>query len=242
MNGRLLDLLVEPVLWLIASGSGAILAALFIKKYFKIGEEAKPFILGIGMFALFFTIARTIETIRRYFGIGSYYDIIDTNFGITGLNLGFRFTYYIISYTGIAIFYFVFERNVIKTGLKKNTRYILTIFSLAEIFFTCMLYFTGAAVWAMTGVIVLFFVIAFVPIYFFLYLAKTALSREQKIAWLIVTVGFVLFVLGVMGDLPEAYMITQYIPAEFIHYGTPLLQAGGSILMGSGFAIIYKNV
>jgi len=238
MNGKFPILPIEPILWLIASGIFIIISCFFLIKYFKSDREAK-FILGVGMFALFFTIARTIETIRRYFGIGNYYDILEYNFGIRDLNLALRLIYYLISYIGIAVFYYVFEKNIIKKGMNKDTKYVLTIFSLAEIFFTYMLYFTAAALWAMVGVVSLFFVIAFVPIYFFLYLAKTALTRKQEFAWIVITIGFCLFVIGVMGDLPEAYMVTRYLPEELIHYGTPILQASGGILMGTGFALIY---
>ena len=72
--------------------------------------------------------------------------------------------------------------------------------------------------------------------------------KGQKIAWVIVTIGFILVLLGVMADLPETFLVvTQYMGASFfspelIHYGTPILQALGAIFLTIGFARIYKNV
>jgi hypothetical protein len=134
-----------------------------------------------------------------------------------------------------------------KKGMKKNTYYILTIFSAAEGISSFLLYFTGAAVWVLYGVIAFFFVVVVFPVIFFLYLSKMAIMKGQKIGWIVVTFGHILFLLGVMFDLPEAYLvITQYmgtsLPQVLIHYGTPVLQASGAILLGVGFATIYKNV
>lgn len=243
---------IEPPLWFMVSGILAIITIYFINKYIKFGKinkEARPFILGIAVFIGSYIIARTIETIRRYW-IGSYYDIITATppFTITGLNLILRLSYYIISWTSITFFYYMFEQHVMKKGMKKNTHYVLTIFSAAEGIFSCLLYFTAAAAWVMYGVICFFFVIVFFPIIFFLYLSKMAPTKGQQIGWIFVTIGFILVLLGIMLDLPESYwVVTHYMgspffPPELIHYGTPILQAAGAILLGIAFANIYKNV
>ncbi len=247
MNGGFVDLMLEPPLWFLVSGIFAIITFYFINKYRKIGEEARPFILGIIIFVGCFTIARTIETIRRYW-IGSYYDIIDSHFSITGLNLVLRLSYYLIAWAAITIFYFMFEKHIMKKGMNINTRYILSICSAAEGTFSCILYFTAAAQWVLYCVSILFFVIVFFPIIFFLYLSKMAPMKGQKIAWIIVTIGFILVLLGVIADLPETFLVvTQYMGASFfspelIHYGTPILQALGAFFLTIGFARIYKNV
>ncbi len=247
MIGEFVDLLLEPILWLIVSGIITILAIFFILKYRKIEEEAKPFIFGLILFICCFLIARTIETIRRYW-IGSYYDIIDSHFSITGLNLALRLSYYIIAWSGITIFYYVFETHIMKEGMQKNTWYILTIFSALEGIFSCFLYFTSATDWVMFCVIGFFFVVAFFPVFLFLYTAKMAISRRQRVAWIGITIGFLIFVLGVMADLPEAYLVVteymglEYFPPVFIHYGTPIMQAMGTVLMGIGFAVLYENI
>jgi len=251
MNG-----LVEPVLWFIASGVFTCIAIYFIIKYFKIGEEAKPFILGWILFVGAFTIARTIETIRRYY-VGSYFDIFNPfspsspiPFTITGLNLILRLLYYIVAWSAITIFFFILEKYIMKAGMQKNTRYILTLFSALEGSFSVVLYFTAAAPWNLLIVASIFFVIAFCPVIFFIYFAKHAITRSQRIAWLVIMVGFLLFLIGVMFDLPETALalyqnagINIHLEfGELIRYGTPILQAVGGTLVGVGFATIYRNV
>lgn len=247
MTNGFVDIPLEPILWFIASGIFAVIAIYFINKYTKINEEAKPFILGWILFVGAFTIARTIETVRRYY-IGSYYDILEQNFTLTDpVNLALRLSYYIIAWSAITIFYFVLEKYIMKEGMKKNTKYILTVFSALEGLFSITLYFTAAAAWNLIVVAGLFFVVAFFPLFLFIYIAKNSITRNQKIAWIIILIGFILFILGVMADLPEtALVLNQYsgvaLPLELVHYGTPILQASGGILVGTGFAIIYKNI
>ncbi len=245
MNG-FVDPVMEPILWFITSGVFIGILIYFIVQYFKINPEAKPFILGWILFNGGYLVARTIETIRRYY-IGSYYDILDSGFQITGLNLALRLSYYIIAWTAITIFYFVLEKYIMKESMKKNTRYALTIFSALEGTFSAMLYFTAAAAWNLLVVAGLFFVVAFFPIFFFIYLAKNTITREQRYAWIIIMVGFLLFILGVMADLPEtALVLSQYagtaLPVWLVHYGAPIHQMVGGALVGTGFAIIYKGV
>ncbi len=246
MNG-FVDPVMEPILWFIVSAVFALIAIYFIYKYTKISQEAKPFILGWILFIGAFTVARTIETVRRYY-IGSYYDIIEQNFTlIDPLNLVLRLLYYIIAWSAITIFYFVLEKYIMKGGMKKNTRYILTVFSALEGIFSVLLYFTAAAAWNLLIVSGLFFVVAFFPLFLFVYITINSITREQKIAWVVILIGFLLFLLGVMADLPEtALVLEQYggiiLPVDLVHYGTPILQVAGGILVGTGFAIIYRKV
>ena len=212
-------------------------------------EASKPFVLGLALFICFFFVARTIETVRRYYiSSGSYDDILLSNFAITGLNLVLRLLYYIIAWSGITAFYFVFEKYTLKQGLKKNTRYILTIFSAAEAFFTSALYFTAAASWIMICVIILFLVVAFFPVILFAYIAQISPTRDRRIAWDVITIGFLLFMLAIMLDLPETYIVVTeymglpYFPPAMVHYGTPIMMMGGGIMMGIGFASIYRDV
>lgn len=239
-----LNFTLEAGLWIMVSGLLLIVTLVFIRKYMKIDEAAKPFIFGLILFIGTFTIARTVETIRRHFVVGIFNaDIIGSNFQLDGLNLILRLSYYVIAWTGITIFYFVFEKYVMKEGMKKNTRYILTMSSALEGIFSCLLYFTANALWNQVFVIVFFFGVAFFPPLFFLYVAFHSITREQKIAWLMITAAFFLFVAGVMIDLPESWVIlTQTLPPEVIHFAPPILQALGLGFMGAGFATIYKNV
>lgn len=75
--------------------------------------------------------------------------------------------------------------------MKKNTYYILTIFSAAEGISSFLLYFTGAAVWVLYGVIAFFFVVVVFPVIFFLYLSKMAIMKGQKIGWIVVTFRYI---------------------------------------------------
>ncbi len=201
-------------------------------------KEAKPFILGLLTFLVSYTIARTIETIRRYFIIGDYYDIVDSNFSITGLNLWLRLCYYIFAWTGITIFFYVFESYI----LNNKTRFMITICSALEGIFSCMLYFTANAFWNFIIVSILFFGVALVPLLFFINLAVKSMYKYQRIAWILIIIGFIFYLLGVMADLPEAYVFVQNLPGEFLHYFNPIAQSIGIILMGSGFIILYRNV
>ncbi|MHA1266599.1 MAG: hypothetical protein ACTSRS_15290 [Candidatus Helarchaeota archaeon] len=237
-----LDFNTELALWLNVSGLFLIFTLILIRKYRRIGEEAKPFIFGIILFLMTFLIARTIETIRRHFVSGDYYDIVNSNFQIEGINLILRLSYYIIAWTGITIFYFVFERYIMKEGMKKNTRYFLTICSALEGSFSCLLYFTANAIWVQAIVFILFFGVAFFPILFFSYVAVKSLTRRQRIAWFLNTIGLFLFIAGVMIDLPEAAMITQTMPLELVHFVPPILQAIGVLAMGIGFLAIYQEL
>ena len=247
MNGGFIDPVVEPILWLIVSVTLAGIAIYFFLLYRKVDEEAKPFILGLSLFLLTFCIARTIETIRRFW-YGSYDEIVAANFTLTGLDLTLRMLYYVVSWSGISIFYYVLEKHTLKQGFRKNTRYILVISSIAEAVFTISLYFTSAASWIVLFVTIFFLIAAFFPVILFLYIIKIAPQRNQKKIWLIICIGFIFFLLGVMGDLPESYLVvTQYIGAPYlppmlIHYGTPILQATGVIFMGFGFARNEKRV
>jgi hypothetical protein len=196
------------------------------------GEEAKPFILGLVLFALLFMIGRILETLARYYIIsGSTYDLL-------------HLLYFIIPWTGNTIFYFVFEKYIMKKGIKKNTRYILTIFSIIEGILLSSMVFAKDPLWSglMLAASAGFFVLGFFPIGLFIYLSLKAMSKDQKVAWLVIMVGFIFFVVSVAIELPEATLFTQSFPEEFIHYGAPIMQALGVILMGSGFAIIYKNI
>jgi len=102
-----------------------------------------------------------------------------------------RLSYYIIAWLGNTIFYYLFEKHVMKKGMKKNTYYILTIFSAAEGISSFLLYFTGAAVWVLYGVIAFFFVVVVFPVIFFLYLSKMAIMKGQKIGWIVVTFRYI---------------------------------------------------
>jgi len=238
MNARFYDPVYEPILWLFVSIAFTIISLYFIYKYIRIEKEAKPFFKGLIAFSVLFTIARTIETYRRYYYVGDYYDIVDSNFTISGLNLILRLLYYIVAWTGISIFYFIFEQQI----MDKKTKYLITICSILEGSFSCSLYFTANALWNFIIVAILFFGVAFVPIILFIYLITKSIYLSKKCGWIFNTIGFIFFILGVMGDLPESYEIVKYLPGEFVHYFNPIAQILGVIFLGIGFSLIYKKL
>ena len=64
----------------------------------------------------------------------------------------------------------------------------------------------------------------------------------QRGVWFILSLGLLFFVLGVAGDNPEPYMITQYINIYVIHYGTPIFVIIGMILIAIGVVSIYRGL
>lgn len=225
----------EVVLWCAASLILWIVAVFFIYKSTKIDKEARPFIYGIAIFTMSFGIARMIETIRKY-SIGSYYDVIESGFNITGVNLWLRIAYYIIAWAGITVLYYSFEKYV----MNKKTKYILTIFSILEAILASALYFTSRNSWIFLFAVLNFLVIGLFPIALFLYLSYKSLYKSTRIAWIIITIGFIFFALGMMGDLPEAWFFIYKLDQYIIRYFTPLAQIAGVILMAIGFSTIYK--
>ena len=239
MNSGEVNIVLESSLWIIVSIIFALITLFFVNKYRKMDKEAKPFILGLIFFIGAFMIARTIETYRRYFYSGNYYDIVESGFMIYGVNLILRLLYYIIAWGGISVFYFVFEKYI----MDKKTKYIMTFCSILEGTFSCLLYFTHNDPWNFMVVTILFFGVAFIPLISFTYLAIKAIYRSNRIGWLLNVIGFIFFVLAVMADLPEAYIFVQNIPIsqDLIRYFNPIEMAIGAILMGTGFWIMYKS-
>ena len=201
-------------------------------------EGSGTFILGIVFYATFFTLSRVIETIRRALFGTSFADIFLNNFQLEGLDLVMRLSYYVFIWVGIGIFYFVFEKYV----MNKKTKYILMVTSFFTAFLSFVMYFIGWQDWVFMLYAVCFFVVGLFPVVLFLYLSKTSMNRAQRIAWLIMIGGFLLLLIGVLGDMPEAYMVTQSLDPEFVRFFTPLAQAGGTVLMAYSLSIIYKYV
>ena len=232
---------LEPVdiaLWSLVIVVFFVVIIFFVNKHRKMEEGSGAFILGIVFFATFFTLARVIETIRRALFRTSYIEIFETNFQLEGLDLIMRLSYYVFIWTGIAIFYFVFEKYV----MNQRTKYILMVTSLFTTFLSFVMYFIGWQYWVFMVYAVCFFVVGLFPVILFLYLSKSSINRAQRIAWLIMIGGFLLLLIGVLGDMPEAYIVTQSLDPEFIRFFSPLGQAMGAVLMAYSLSIIYKYV
>lgn len=237
MNGSTLEP-IEILLWSMDILVFCVITISFIYKYRKMEAGTRAFIMGIIVFAGFFTISRIIETVRKV-EFGTFYqDIYLLNFKLEGIDLILRLLYYLFIWTGIAIFYFVFEKYV----MNKKTRFILFITSLVTLGLSIIIYFTGFTDWIFIVYAICFFIVGLFPIALFLYLSRKALNTAQRIAWLIIVVGFIFLLLGVLGDMPEAYIVTQYLDPTFIRYFTPISQTIGALLMAYSLSIIYKYV
>ncbi|HUY01605.1 MAG TPA: hypothetical protein VMV49_18725 [Candidatus Deferrimicrobium sp.] len=234
MVDKFLDPVGEPILWFMVSIIFGIVTVYFINKYRKMEASSRSFIFGVIVFASTFMVARTIETIRRYFGVGYYYEGLT----ITGLNLIVRLIYYLILWIGICSLYFVFEKYV----LRQKTRYLLTIFSIITFVLSWSLYLTGGAQLVFGLYMACFFIVALFPIGLFAYCSRTSLDKMQKYAWIFMIIGFGLLLVGILGDTPEALFITQNLQQPFVHYFTPIAEAIGAIMMGYSLSIIYKYV
>jgi hypothetical protein len=225
---------LEIALWFMVSVIFGIISIYFILKYRKMEEGTRSFIFGVIIFTVGFGVSRTIETIRRYFGVGTYYE----GLAITGLNLALRLLYYLILWVGIGTLYYVFEKYV----MNQRTKYVLTVFSIITCCLSWTLYLTQGASMVLNIYIACFFIVALFPIILFAYCSKTSMNRSQQIAWLIMIIGFVFLLLGVLGDTPEAFFITQNLPQTFVRYFTPISEACGAIIMAYSLSIIYKYV
>ncbi|NVM31400.1 MAG: hypothetical protein HWN65_21355 [Candidatus Helarchaeota archaeon] len=237
MNGPYLDL-VDIFLWHIMLLTFFIIIVYFIEKYRKMEAATRSFIGGVIFFITAFTLSRVVETIRRYVYETSSKVIYETNFSLTGLDLVLRLSYYVFIWIGIAIFYFVFEKYV----MNNRTKYLLMMTSIITTFLSFVMYFTGWSDLIFALYAVCFFIVGLFPIVLFVYLSRTSPSREQRIAWLLMIGGFLLLLLGVLGDMPEAYFVTQNLDPTFIRYFTPLGQAAGAVLMAFSLSKIYKYV
>ncbi|MHA1252189.1 MAG: hypothetical protein ACTSRP_19545 [Candidatus Helarchaeota archaeon] len=236
MNG-FVDLIIEPILWFITSGIFYTLGLYFLNKLIKSPRESKLFFSGLTIFFLGWGTARLIETIRRYY-VGNYYDIIECvisgNFTISGLNLILRLAYIIISWSAVVYFYFVTETIF----LNKKSLYIFSIATIVQEILSVLIYFN---IDVLILLIIFFLIVAVVPIIMFAALGIKKFSGQRGV-WFILSLGLLFFVLGVAGDNPEPYMITQYINIYVIHYGTPIFVIIGMILIAIGVVSIYRGL
>jgi len=213
----------------------------FLIQYKRRESLQRPFFLGLSIFMLGYGIARLIENIRRY-SIGSYNDILDawkTGTQIVGLNFWLRILYYAIAWAMIAMFYYNIEKNI----FKKN-KFLLTICALVEgvLSITIYFYFNDIVFWA--SVFNFFIVGFFIPI-LFLNLAMKTPSGSIRNGCILISIGMLLFVLGVMIDLPESsyfmYLLGQEVPEDLIRITTPIILIMGLLSFSIGFKTFFPK-
>ncbi len=227
------DPVIEPILWFTCSAIFFILGQFCFYKFILASEPAKPFFAGLMVFFWGWGFARILETIRRYF-VGYYYDIVDNNFHIIGLNLTLRLMYVIISYLAIMCFFYTVEDKV----FSRKSYFIFTIATLFEIVVSVLVYF-GIPTLILT--IMFFFVVGLAPIVLFFTFGIINFMEKRK-PWLIMGMGLLFFVLGVAGDNPEAYGVVGTWNPFVIHYGTSLLCIIGMILIFIAVLQLYREV
>jgi len=227
------DPVVEPILWFICSAIFILLGIFFLRKLIKGSKEARLFFAGVMIFFIGWAVARLLETIRRYY-VGYYYDIVDSNFHIFGLNLILRLLYVFISYTGVACLFYALENKI----FDKKSYYILTIATIFEIVVSILVYFN---INTLILTIVFFLIVGLFPIGLFFYFGITDFLENGR-SWYILSLGLFFFVLGIAGDNPEAYQIVKYLNIYFIHYGTPIFAIIGMCLIGYALISTYREV
>jgi len=226
------DNTIEPILWFICSAIFLLLGMFFLNKLIKSEKEARPFFAGVMIFFVGWSVARILETVRRYY-VGYYYDIVDSNFHIYGVNLVLRLSYIIISYASVASLFYTLEDKI----FNKRSYFILTIATIFEIVVGVLVYFNLPT---LILTIIFFFIVGLFPIILFFYFGITNFVDKGR-SWFILSLGLLLFVLGVAGDNPEGYNITKYIDPLVIHYGTPILAIIGMILIGTALIRVYRE-
>jgi len=192
------------------------------------------------VFLLGWGIVRFIETIRRYY-VGSYYDIPDANFAITGPSLFLRLIYVCLSWGSVAYFYAVVEYKI----FEKKSFFILAGSAITEatiniILFLIAPYAAGTAIFEFLLLLLfVFFIIAVLfPVILFAIFAARKFG-DRVLPWVLLSVGVFLFVLGIAGDNPEAYTLMVHLPVLFIHYFTPVFVLTGAIMMSIGVYLVY---
>ncbi len=244
---RLIDYLweLEIILWVITLMILYLLGAYFVKKYFKEPIESKPFNFGISLFLFGYGTARLIEFIRSYYiayeySLFGYYDIVITNFQITGIDLLMRLSYIIISYFVITVVCFSIEKYILRE-LGYNTRYFITITSIITGIISVLLYFN--MLWLLPVLTVTFFIIVGSIVSFFLFFGFRSEGRLKR-SFILCAIGFSLFVFGLIMTLPDTHiMMTEFITSieTFVHLGSPLFHIAGGIIVTFGFQLELFN-
>ena len=212
----------------------------FLESRKRLGYS-KPFFRAVGIFALFYAVARLIENIRRY-SIGTYNDVVEAWIAggqISGLNYWLRITYVIISFVGIIFLYYSIERYI----FTKN-RYLITIFSIIQAILSMIsyIYFNDVTFWLST---IIFMVPAyFLPILFF-NAARKAPSKYVRNGCIFTAIGIILITLAVIIDVPE-YAYANYVfgvkPSEFIiRMIAPILLILGVIIATFGLKTHFQE-
>lgn len=238
---------LEPILFWVAVAFGYMVVFILLDHYRKT-EAGKQFALGLVSFSLMFTVARTIENVRKFTIATNRLDIVNGWIGISdpisGLNLYLRISYYVLSWISIATFYYLSEKYV----FQGKTKFILAFSALFEGTVSIALYFTSGSTQVIFQVLAVvgFFVCGIAPIIIYLLMAKisTGVLRQSSV---IVALGLTFFVLGVMTELPEGsftvWLVTQQLlDAYLIAILAPICMALGFLILLIGFRKMFTGL
>jgi len=240
---------LEPILFWIAVALGYMVVFILLDHYRKT-EAGKQFALGLVFFSSMFTIARTIENIRKFSIAEHRMDIVygwigyEDYVSISGINLYLRVAYYVFSWISIAAFYYLSEKYV----FQKKTKFILASSAIFEGTVSVALYFTEGSTQIVFQILATigFFVCGIAPIVLYLLMAKisTGVLRQSS---LIVALGLAFFVLGVMTELPEGSFITwlvtgQVLDAYLVAVLAPICMSLGFLTLLIGFRKMFTGL
>lgn len=231
---------LEIVLWVIVVIVIYQLGYYFLKRYREGPVESKPFNFGMCLFMFAFATARLIENMRGYYiafeySLG-YYDVVLTNFQITGINLVMRLSYYIIAWFGLAVISYIIEKNIL-SELGYNVRHYFTILAIIAGTLSILLYFN--MVWIFPAMIIAVFMYFGSTIGFFFFFGLRSEAKLRN-SFLCVAIGFLFCVIGIFASLPESYyVIGDFIMSieVFAHLGAPFVLISGLIIVSKGFQL-----
>jgi hypothetical protein len=233
--------LFEIFAWHCAVAACLIMAVMFFLESRKRTGFSKPFFRAVGIFGLFYGIARLFENIRRYF-IGSYNDIAEAwmvGEQIAGLNLTFRLLYVIISFIGIIYLYYNIERYIFT-----NNRYIVTIFSVIQAFFSVIVYIYFHLIFFYLAVAIFIIPCYFLPI-LFLDAARKAPSKYIRNGCISTAVGMIVFTTAIIIDLPEGAFFVYYFnwphSQSIVRLIAPILLILGVIIVTIGLKTHFRE-
>ncbi len=208
----------EITLWFIDIIILAIIGINFLRE----SKEVKNF-KYVGLFFFFFIVGRFCRLYSR-FSVGYEYGF----FAFSGVLLNLAIGYTISTYIGLFFIYFFIEREMIK-----KTHYL---FSMLVVVLTVLSLFNYFIPEIMIILIPLYVVtlLSFPCIFINIAVKGTGLVRKKAI---IITIGMIIFILGVMFDIPEGASIWITVPGlpEFTKFGAPICQLSGAILIRKGF-------
>ncbi len=234
--------ILELILWYSITLICGFLSIFYILQYRKREKLSKSSFFGLSIFLVCFGIAQLHENIRRY-TIGTYDDIIDAwSIGtqITGINLWLRILFEIFAWIAIANLHFNIEKYIFK-----KTKYIMVICSLVEgaVAISLYFYFNLFVFWAL--VINFFFVGYSIPVLFLNFSREFKGNYVMRRGCIVIALGMILFVTGVMVDLPEsAYffiLLGQPVPEVFIRIPSPVLVILGLLVLSLGYKSIFPK-